>query len=161
MKRVLSLVVVACIAASAAVPAAAQNDIQYKPGVWHYKSISCVDTTVAAVTPRLGTDGQTTFTKQDFLSTGVQVTFNTTLGSNPAAAPAYASVVHYQKSPGNSVMMAEKKGDKIQVCFLGPPAPTTECDPDTDPRGRTYRVYDYKQKQQYNGINSEHDCGGA
>jgi hypothetical protein len=47
------------------------------------------------------------------------------------------------------------------VCFLGPPAPTVYCNPDQDARGRTYRVYDYRQKQQYNGINSEHDCGGA
>ena len=131
------------------------------PGAWHYKSIQCVDTTVLSVTPRLDGDGQTTFSKQEFLDTGVYVQFNTTLGSNPAAKPANAGVVHYQNSPGNSVMMAEKKGDKVQVCFLGPPAPTPTCDPDEDGRGRTYRVYDYKQKQQYNGWNSEHGCGGA
>jgi hypothetical protein len=104
---------------------------------------------------------QTTFTKQDFLASGVYVEFNTALGTNPAAAPGHASVTHYQGTAGNSVMMAEKKGDKVQVCFLGPPAPTVYCDPDQDARGRTYRVYDYRQKQQYNGINSEHDCGGA
>ena len=161
MKRLLSLAFVACIAASTTVPAGAQEDVQYMPGAWHYKSIQCVDTTVVTVTPRLGNAGQTTFSKQQFLDTGVYVEFKTTLGSDPAAKPANAGVVHYQDSPGNSVMMAEKKGDKVQVCFLGPPAPTTTCDPDKDSRGRTYRVYDYKQKQQYNGGNSEHGCGGA
>jgi hypothetical protein len=151
-----------CIVVSLAGPAAAQDaNVQYKPGAWHYKSIPCVDTTVVAVTPRLGNDSQTGFTKQDFLASGVYVEFNTSLGSNPAAPPGHASVTHYQDTPGNTVMMAEKKGDKVQVCFLGPPAPDRECDPDKDPRGRTYRVYDYRQNQQYSGINSEHGCGGA
>ncbi len=44
-------------------------------------------------------------------------------------------MTHYQDTAGNNVMMAEKKGDKVQVCFLGPPAPTQYCDPDKDPRG--------------------------
>jgi hypothetical protein len=160
MKRFLSFTIVACWAASVA-PVAAQENVQYKPGVWHYKSIPCVDTTVLSVTPRLGSAGQTTFTKQDFIQSGVIVTFNTTLGGDPAAPGTRAAVTHYQDTPGNTIMMAEKKGDKVQVCFLGPPAPTTTCDPDKDDRGRTYRVYDYRQKQQYNGINEEHGCGGA
>jgi hypothetical protein len=151
---------VACIGA-AALPAAAQDAVQYKPGPWRYKSIPCVDTTVTAVTPRLGNPGQTTFTKQDFINSGVVVEFATRLGADPAEPPVNVSVTHYQNSAGNSVMMAEKKGDKVQVCFLGAPAPTAFCDPDKDPRGRTYRVYDYRQKAQYNGGNSEHDCGGA
>ena len=146
--------------AASSVPAGAQSNVQYTAGAWHYKSIPCVDTTVESVLPRLSTGGAAP-TKQDFVSSGVFVSFNTTLGSNPAAKPANAGIVHYQDSPGNSVMMAEKKGDKVQVCFLGPPAPTSSCDPDKDPRGRTYRAYDYRQKQQYNGWNSEHDCGGA
>ena len=151
----------ACIVASA-IPAAAQdNNVQYKPGPWHYKSIPCVDTTVTAVTPRLGNEGQTTFTKQQFIDTGVYVAFNTKLGADPVDPSGGVSVTHYQGTAGNNVMMAEKKGDKVQVCFLGPPAPTQYCDPDKDPRGRTYRVYDYRQKQQYSGINSEHGCGGA
>ena len=160
MTRFLAFTAMGCIVASFAVPAGAQN-AQYKPGVWHFKSIPCVDTTVVAVTPRLVGDTQTTFSKQDFLASGVYVEFNTSLGSNPAAPPGHASVTHYQDTPGNAVMMAEKKGDKVQVCFLGPPAPDRECDPDKDSRGRTYRVYDYRQNQQYSGINSEHGCGGA
>jgi len=160
VKRFLALAVVASIAVSVS-PAGAQNDIQYLPGPWHFKSIPCVDTTVVIVTPRLGNEGQTTYPKQQFIDTGVAVWFNTTLGSDPADKPSRAGVVHYQDSRGNNVMMAERKGDKVQVCFLGAPAPTSSCDPDKDSRGRTYRVYDYKQKQQYNGLNSEHDCGGA
>jgi hypothetical protein len=161
VKTFLSLAIIVWIGTSTAPAAATETDAQYKPGPWHYKSIPCVDTTVAAVTPRLVGGDQTTFTKQDFLASGVYVEFKTALGTNPAAAPGHASVTHYQGTAGNSVMMAEKKGDKVQVCFLGPPAPTVYCDPDQDARGRTYRVYDYRQKQQYNGINSEHDCGGA
>jgi hypothetical protein len=161
VRRFLALTVVGCIVASFAVPAGAQDEARYKPGPWHYKSIPCVDTTVAAVMPRLVGGQQTTFSKQDFLASGVYVEFNTSLGTDPAAPPGHASVTHYQGTAGNNVMMAEKKGDKVQVCFLGPPAPTVYCNPDQDGRGRTYRVYDYRQKQQYSGINSEHGCGGA
>ncbi len=59
----------------------AQDNIQYKSGPWHYKSIPCVDTTVTAVTPRLGNAGQTTFTKQDFIASGVYVS------SRPSSVP--------------------------------------------------------------------------
>lgn len=161
MTRLIAFALTACIGA-ATLPAAAQDaSIQYKPGPWHYKSIPCADTTVTMVTPRLGNNGQTTFTKQDFINSGVYVQFASKLGVDPAGSGGFASVTHYQNSPGNAVMMAEKKGDKVQVCFLGPPAPTQYCDPDTDARGRKYRVYDYRQKAQYDGTNSEHDCGGA
>lgn len=161
MHRLLALALVACVAASA-LPAAAQDTtVAYKPGPWHYKSIPCADTTVTTVGPRLANEGQKTFTKQQFIDTGVYVEFASKLGVDPAQPGGFASVTHYQGTAGNNVMMAEKKGDKVQVCFLGPPAPTAYCDPDTDSRGRTYRVYDYRQKAQYNGINSEHGCGGA
>lgn len=160
MNRLLALTIVAAVIASVA-PAAADDEVQYKPGAWHYKSIPCVDTTVISVTPRLGNPGQTTFTKQDMVQNGVVVTFATSLGVDPTAPGEHASVTHYQGSAGNAVMMAEKKGDKVQVCFLAPPAPTQYCDPDADDRGRLYRVYDYRQKQQYNGLNAQHGCGGA
>jgi hypothetical protein len=119
-----------------------------------------VETTVYEVGPRLssGTDGH--FTAADFES-GVDVVFATGLGVQPLFAKGQAEVVHYQGTPGNGVMRAEHAGDKVQVCFLGGPAPTKFCNPDTDSRGRQYRVWDYKQKKQYWGMNSEHDCGGA
>ena len=58
-------------------------------------------------------------------------------------------------------MMAERAGDKVQVCFLGPPSPSLDCNPDKDRRERTYRVYDNRQQAPYSGWNSEHGCGGA
>lgn len=139
--------------------ALAQDD-DYVPGAWHYRSVACVDTTVKSVAPRLTGGDQKTFTAQDFES-GVEVVFNTTLGSDPANPKMLAAVTHYQDTPGNSVMMKEHKGDRVQVCFISRPAPTTGCDPDTDARGRVFRVYDYRQRAQYAGQNSEHGCGGA
>ena len=91
---------------------------------------------------------------------GVSVTFKTTLGSDPALAAAPVTVTHYQGSPENKTMQAERAGDKVQVCLVSVPAPTQYCDPDKDPRGRIYRVYDYRQKTQYSG-GSQHGCGGA
>ena len=74
---------------------------------------------------------------------------------------ALAGVTHYQGDAGNSIMIAEHPGDRVQVCIVQIPAPTTHCNPDTDSRGRVYRVWDYKLKAQYSGLNGEHDCGGA
>jgi hypothetical protein len=158
--KIVAYVLVACIAGTA-IPAGAQDAPKYKSGPWHYRSIQCVDSTVKSVTPRLGSAGQTSYSKSDFLQSGVAVTFNTRLGADPAEPSALAGVVHYQDSAGNSVMMAEHRGDRVQVCFLQVPAPTDFCNPDSDSRGRLYRVWDYRQKAQYNGANSEHGCGGA
>lgn len=141
-------------------PNAAAQDDDYTAGVWHYRSVACVNTTVRSVGPRLVGDGQKTFTAKDFES-GAEVEFNTTLGSDPANPNMRAAVVHYQDTPGNNIMMRERPGDKVQVCFVSRPAPTTECDPDKDGRGRVFRVYDYRQHAQYSGMNSEHGCGGA
>jgi hypothetical protein len=158
--RIVACALVACIAGTV-VPAGAQDAPKYKSGPWHYRSIQCVDTTVKSVTPRLGNAGQTSFSKSDFLQSGVAVTFNTRLGADPVEPAALAAVVHYQDTPGNNVMMAEHRGDRVQVCFLQAPPPTDSCNPDSDSRGRQYRVWDYRQKAQYAGGNSEHDCGGA
>ena len=142
------------------VQTAAAQDEDYVPGVWHYRSVACVVTTVKLVEPRLVGGDQTTFTAKDFES-GVNVVFNTTLGSDPAHPKMLASVTHYQNTPGNNVMMKEHAGDKVQVCFISRPAPTIGCDPDEDGRGRVFRVYDYRQRAQYAGQNGEHGCGGA
>ncbi len=150
------LLVVPCLGPS---PALA-DDVQYAPGVWHYRSVSCVDTTVRSVEPRLTSAGAKV-TAQDFVQSGVVVDFNTTLGSDPANPRMRASVTHYQDTAGNTVMMREHPGDRVQVCFISRPAPTVYCNPDKDGRGRVFRVYDYRQRSQYAGMNSEHDCGGA
>jgi len=129
--------ILTCLALAAATtaPALADDNPDYLPGPWHFRAVSCVD--------------------------GVAVTFATGLGIQPLFARGTASVVHYQDSAGNNIMAAEHRGDRVQVCYLGGPAPTKYCNPDQDDRGRNYRVYDYRQHQQYWGGNSEHDCGGA
>jgi hypothetical protein len=154
-----TVTLVAALALTPPAVAFAQTE-QYAPGVWHYRSVSCVDTTVKSVEPRLTTYGQKTFSRSDFLQSGVVVEFNTKLGSDPANNM-LAAVTHYQGTPGNDVMMAERPGDKVQVCFLSRPPPTKYCNPDKDARGRMFRVYDYRRRASYAGMNSEHDCGGA
>ncbi len=146
---------------TAAPPAFAQAAPDYKPGPWHYRSIACADTTVTKVVPRLLSDGRTAFGPADFAASGVVVFFASHLGVDPLFPKQYATVTHYQDTPGNAVMIAERPGDRVQLCFLGGPAPTATCDPDRDGRGRTYRVYDYRQRASYAGMNEEHDCGGA
>jgi hypothetical protein len=148
-----------CIGLANISPALAQAE-EYVPGVWHYRSVECVDTTVVSVEPRLVAEGQKKFSAQDFES-GVDVVFKTHLGSDPAHPHLFASVTHYGGLPGNEIMVRERPGDKVQVCFLSRPAPTLACNPDQDERGRIYRVYDYRQRAQYSGMNTEHDCGGA
>ena len=133
----------------------------YKPGPWHYRSVACVDTTVTKVVPRLMSEGQKTVGAADFMSSGVVVFFASRLGVDPLFPAQTATVTHYQGTAGNNVMIAERPGDRVQLCFLGGPAPTTYCDPDKDGRGRNYRVYDYRQRASYAGMNGEHDCGGA
>jgi hypothetical protein len=159
-RRAFSLGIGTLFVIAAGVDAAADDDPNYLPGPWHYRAMSCVDTTVSEVTPRLVNEGQTRYTAADF-QTGVQVFFNTGLGIVPLFSHGRAAVVHYQNMPGNGAMAAEHAGDRVQVCYLGGPAPTKFCNPDQDDRGRNYRVYDYKTHKQYWGMNSEHGCGGA
>jgi len=141
--------------------AGAQTATEYKPGPWHYRTIACVDTTVTKVVPRLGQAGQTKFTAADFKASGAIVFFASRLGVDPLYPNDHAMVTHYQDMAGNTVMAAQHPGDRVQLCFLGGPAPTTFCDPDKDSRGRSYRVYDYRQRASYAGLNEEHGCGGA
>jgi hypothetical protein len=150
----------ALVLAGLTITPARADDVQYAPGVWHYRSVACVDTTVRSVEPRLTSYGQK-ITTQDFVQSGVVVDFNTTLGSDPANPGMRASVTHYQGTAGNTIMMRERAGDKVQICFISRPAPTVYCNPDKDGRGRVFRVYDYRQHSQYAGMSSEHDCGGA
>jgi len=137
-------------------------------GAWHFKSVPCVNTVVLSVEPRLEVPGQKVFTAQEFQQYGVSVEFNTGLGIANVFPGRHAGVVTYGgSSPQNATMMAERKGDRVQVCLLSTPTPsyapdgTLECNPDKDPRGWMYRVYDYRLHAAYSGQNSEHGCGGA
>jgi hypothetical protein len=123
-------------------------------------SAPCVDTTVRSVTPRLTTGMPNEhFTHQDFVDSGVAVTFNTKIGR--PMGQSWAEVVHYGGLSGNDVMTNERPGDRVRVCYLGGPWRDEACNPDVDSRGRVFSVYDYRQHASYSGINSEHDCGGA
>jgi hypothetical protein len=119
----------------------------------------CVDTTVRSVEPRLVGGAQTHFTRQEFIDSGVAVTFNTKIG-NPSGV-AWAEVVHYQDEPGNTIMMNERVGDRVRVCFVSAPKADAQCNPKVDGRGREFSVYDFRQRASYSGMNSEHGCGGA
>jgi hypothetical protein len=121
---------------------------------------SCVETTVRSVEPRLTSGaGNEPYTRQEIVDSGPAVTFNTKLGQPNGVM--WAEVVHYGSEPSNEVMIAERPGDRVRVCFLGSPKADEACNPKTDLRGRKFSVYDYRQAASYSGINSEHDCGGA
>ncbi len=153
MRRSLgTLAIASAVLAGNAGALGGQDDPGYVTGPWHYLSISCVDTTVRSVEPRLVGGDQTTFTAADFKESGVHVTFDTHLGMQRVAPHVLASVTHYQGTIGNNIMAAERRGDRVQVCFLGGPAPTEYCDPDKDIRGRSYRVWDYRQRARYLGF---------
>jgi len=144
-----------------ALRAQAEQDAGFEAPAMVVASGPCVNTTVRSVTPRLtGEDpAKEHFTRADFIQSGVDVTFNTKLG-HPSGR-AWAQVVHYQQEPGNTIMMGEKIGDRVRVCFLRAPKADADCDPKTDGRGVEFSVYDYRQRASYSGMNSEHGCGGA
>ncbi len=65
-------------------------------------------------------------------------------------------------------MRSERRGDRIQVCLLSFPLPRFDkathqwiCDPDADPRGWMFRVYEYRRHAAFYGPNTQHSCGGA
>jgi hypothetical protein len=138
-------------------PAAADPEPDYLPGPWHYHAITCVDTTVVSASPAVAAPGKATIAPN---ATNL-VTFDTGLGIVPLFPSGKASVIRYVGDAGSDIMSAERAGDRVQVCYLGGPAPTQSCNPDKDERGRSYRVYDYRQQKQYWGYNALHLCGGA
>ena len=79
----------------------------------------------------------------------------------PAFPKMHAMVTHYEHEDSDGLMREERPGDRVQVCFLSSPEPNATCNPDKDPRGREYRVYDYKRNASYDRWNTEHGCGGA
>ncbi len=126
--------------------------------------VPCADGIVGWVGPRLDEPKPYRF------DSGVQVVVR--LGTAPRWLNNQrfqeARVVHYQDSPGNEVMTHERHGDRVQVCLVSFPTPRHDpktgavlCDPNVDPRGLMFRVYDYQRKAAYVGPDSQHSCGGA
>lgn len=112
------------------------------------------------MTPCLGKEGQKTVARQRFIDTGVSVTYATKLGPAPIYPNEYASTTHYQGIACYTAMMKERPGDRVQMCFVGGPAPTKYGNLDSDDRGRQFCVWDDNRKARYWGSNAEHSCGG-
>jgi len=139
-------------------------------GAWRFKSVPCVDGVISGVTPRLGREGQTRFTAQDYQTSGVvtRVRLLRPTAFVAGVTLTSAGVTHYQGTEDNDVMAAEHPGDRVQVCLMSFPTPTYDatrrqyiCDPDRDSRGWTFRIYDYRQHAAYYGSDTQHPCGGA
>jgi hypothetical protein len=160
-----------------AMPSSAGDDVQQQEhdeatagGPWHFRSVPCAQGMVTAVHPRLGMPGQTHFTHQDFVQSGVGVELALPAGTAflPGIRQNATAVVHYQGEPDNALMEAQRRGDRVQVCLVSFPIPRYDarerrfvCDPDADPRGWQYRVYNYRLRAAYVGPDSQHACGGA
>ena len=71
------------------------------------------------------------------------------------------STIKHLPEFGNSVQRYAKIGDKIQACLLAIPARSETCNPDVDPRGRLYYIYDYRLKGAWLESQGHHYCGGA
>ena len=145
------------------------HDYVVTGGPWSGLSVPCVRGTVAEVAPRLTSGSANNWTKSDFAS-GVEVSFKIPRGYKfiNTPHPIGPGVVHYQNEADNGLMMSEKVGDPVQLCLMDYPSPQYDakmkrwiCNPDTDARGYTFRVYDYKRHRAYYGSNTEHGCGGA
>jgi hypothetical protein len=90
---------------------------------------------------------------------GFYAVFQSKLGVEKFA-DANAAVVD-RSADAKSAIARQKPGDKVQVCLLYRPHKDPYCDPDKDPRGRVYRIYNYRLKAAYSGWNANHWCGGA
>jgi hypothetical protein len=137
-------------------------------GAWHAGPfVPCADGKVTSVHPRLDepkVNGVITF------ESGVAVEMALPTAPRFLNGQAFheATVVHYDGDPSNKAMQGEKPGSRVQVCFIAFPTPTHDpktgqvfCDPNNDPRGMTFRVYDYARHVAFMGPNSQHGCGGA
>jgi hypothetical protein len=96
---------------------------------------------------------------EDQPDSGVYVEFDTNLGVETFKGEK-ARVVD-RSAPAGSIMDQQKIGDKVQVCLTSSPTAEPYCNPQKDPRGRFYRIFNYRQTSAYSGTNSNHLCGGA
>jgi hypothetical protein len=173
LHRTPTAVVVALLALGAPVADAQDADLTAQSiagGAWHFASIPCADGLVSAVSPRLTSSTQTGFSPEDFQQSGVSVTirFSQPWKYLARLTTTKETIVHYEGMAGNALMQSERAGDRVQVCLTGFPLPRIDpatkhvlCDPDQDPRGFEFRVYDVRRHAAYIGPNAEHACGGA
>jgi len=140
--RVLAAFFAAALSA-AALPAGAQNaeTRDEMKGPAFVQPIRCVDTSLAKLTDRFGQpiNGPN--------ANGMVVVFANKV-----------SLVGYSVS---AVVLRERLGDRVQLCYLGHVEGADVCHPATDDRGRLFRVYDYRLHAAWSATNSQHMCGGA
>jgi hypothetical protein len=141
-----------------AVPTSAESFA--KPEVLALNSIACVETTVISVRTRQYSrdmNGKLVLTTAGF----GMVTFASYLGEENVVRDRPHAIVTFADEPGAGVANAERAGDRVRLCLLSMPVRQGRCDPAYDPRGREYRVWDYRQHAAYVGSTAGHDCGGA
>ncbi|MDQ2858313.1 MAG: hypothetical protein M3R53_06635 [Candidatus Eremiobacteraeota bacterium] len=163
----LTLLLQSVAGVQAATVADEQESMALAGGAWQAgKNVPCVDGFVTAVHSRL----EEPASAHQTFDSGVVVEIR--LPSSPkflnGRSFRNAAVVHYDGDRTNKLMQSEKIGDKVQVCLVAFPTPTHDpqtgkvvCNPNIDPRGLVYRVYDYRHHAAYMGPDSQHSCGGA
>ena len=150
MKRFVLL-----LAALSLLPGVPAGAAQPARGAW--TTGDCADTKIVFIGPRLGGEHDSAQQMQtEMRESGISVQFGTHRWPKDVA-----EVVHYQGDQQLAVMSRERVGDRVQLCLVSRPKKDQYCDPTTDRRGVEFRVYDYRLRQSYSGINSEHGCGGA
>ncbi len=165
----IAFVASGCIAGSAA-PADDETEAEtIAGGPWPAGPyVPCAPGIVTFVGPRLEEPPGTPPAERFSSGVGVEIAIPSKPRFLNGQAFPTARVVHYQGDAGNALMASEKRGDRVQVCFVAFPHPlrdaktkATICDPATDLRGMTYRIYDYAKHAAYAGPDSQHSCGGA
>jgi hypothetical protein len=166
----LAAALCSAVPATTAVLAQSDDDLHESlaGGAWHPGTfVACADGVVTAVHSRLeepNAGGKPSF--------GSGVVVEMALPTAPKFFNGYAFrqavVVHYDHEPSNALMQSETPGTRVQVCLAGFPTPSHDpdtgkviCDPNGDPRGFVFRVYDYRRHAAFMGPDSQHSCGGA
>jgi hypothetical protein len=135
------------------------NDLA-RPIIVATNSLACVETTVVSVRARQYSrdmNGKRVLTTAGF----GMVTFASYLGEENVLRDRPHATVTIAEQPGADVAAAERPEDRVRLCLLSMPVRQGRCDPEYDPRGREYRVWDYRQHAAYVGSTGGHDCGGA
>jgi hypothetical protein len=126
---------------------------------------NCIKTTIKQIGSRLVSADPKTGKMTPIPNSGYEIAFNGSL-PDPYMGSLKPTVVFYQGDPADKLVAQQRQGGSVQVCAVAYPddqAATNSgsCNPTTDDRGRSLRVYDYRLGFAYIGPNAEHDCGGA
>lgn len=135
----------------------AASAAQPKNGPW--TSGDCVVTKIVDIGPRLDVPHATPAQLREAIDhTGIHIDYATHRWDSRHWD---AASVLYQGEPALSVATKQHVGDAVQLCFISRPEKTEYCNPDQDPRGIVFRIYNYRLKSEFQAPNSQHSCGGA